>query len=174
MRSCYIFLCSFLRVCMHSYKTPLLLLFIFFSFALKSQIYAGGTFSVLNYSGSKQIIIAPELGYNINKKWSIAGTFSYYHLSGANEFAFTPYARFHFFEKNMFSLFIDGGIDMYLSDPKLYWGVGLMPGMSLKITDRLSLVSKYGFLGYRDSPTYSIYGVSFSSVDFKIGFYLNF
>ena len=53
----------------------------------------------------------------------------------------------------------------------------MKPGLAIKLTDHFSLVTKYGFLGYRDDYMLGAgngYGFNFSSEDLSIGFHYTF
>lgn len=55
--------------------------------------------------------------------------------------------------------------------------LGVKPGLAIKLTDHFSLVTKYGFLGYRDDYMLGAgngYGFNFSSEDLSIGFHYTF
>ena len=140
---------------------------------LKAQVYAGGTLAILDYNGETLIQVAPEVGYNINSKWAVAGKFAYTHYDGGNELLVNPYVRFTFLQKNILSLFVDGGAELYRNE-SWYYGGGLTPGLAIKATDRISFVAKYGFLGYRESEYSETSGFSLGSNDLNFGFYYTF
>jgi hypothetical protein len=91
-----------------------------------------------------------------------------------SELLFTPYARLTFFKKGLFNLFADACVNLYWSDPKLYFGAGIIPGILLKTNTAFSFFAKYGYLGYSDTPVNRSSGISLSSTNLNVGFYYNF
>ena len=59
--------------------------------------------------------IAPEAGYDFNKRWSVGVALGYEYLKvkdggSANVFTASPYARYKYYNKGILSLFLDGGV----------------------------------------------------------------
>ena len=54
--------------------------------------------------------------------------------------------------------------------------IGIKPGIALDMTDHFSLITKFGFLGYRDDYKYdnSVSWLSLSTEDLSIGFVYSF
>lgn len=153
--------------------------------AVQAQVYVGGSFSWYHDddSSSETIFrIAPEIGYNLSKEWAVGVELGYGHSrwkeSGvkikANSFAIAPYARYFFFKKGIVWLFADGGLGFSTFRVKNGghtngFEIGIKPGIALDITQNISFIARYGFLGYRDD--YAIVGQSTSSrsgIDFNI------
>ncbi|MDR3141189.1 MAG: hypothetical protein LBU37_05640 [Tannerellaceae bacterium] len=158
-------------------KFRLFILFAFLSFSLligKAQVYTGGSFTMLDNSGSTFIHIAPEIGVNLNDKFALGGNVSYYHINGASDFSFTPYARLTFFREGLLNLFADACVNLYWSDPELYFGAGIIPGILLKTNTAFSFFVKCGYLGYSDTPVNQSSGISLSATNLNVGFYYNF
>ena len=61
--------------------------------------------------------IAPEAGYDFNKRWSVGVALGYEYLKvkdggSANVFTASPYARYKYYNKGILSLFLDGGVGL--------------------------------------------------------------
>ncbi len=140
----------------------------------KAQTYAGGSLSILDYSGTSYVKIAPEVGYNFNDKWAFGGKLGYYNYDGEDAFSISPYARFTFFRKGIFSMYADAGVELYLADSDTYCGVGITPGLAVRATDHISFFAKYGFLGYNNTPLTKSTGINLDTNNISLGFYYNF
>ena len=135
-------------------------------------------------------MIAPEVGYELNKNWSIGATLYFKHSKKEvkddlnvtwNGFAFAPYARYTFLNSKVVSLFVDGGLGVSSQkykgqDSEAGFEIGVKPGIAIKLGNHLSFVTKYGFLGYRDDYMFGEtgYGFGASSEDLSIGFHYIF
>lgn len=163
-------------------KVILSLVIAVIALSANAQIYLGGSFGITHDGESKltNFIIAPEVGYNFNEKWAIATEigFSHYNLdeTSSNIFFIAPYARYSFFEKNIFRLFIDGGLGFSTATGEVNgFQIGFKPGIAIKASEHFSFVAKYGFLGYRDQYLLnSVSGLSLSTDDLSIGFHYEF
>ena len=65
--------------------------------------------------------IAPEAGYDFNKRWSVGVALGYEYLKvkdggSANVFTASPYARYKYYNKGILSLFLDGGVGFACCD----------------------------------------------------------
>jgi len=161
------------------------------------DFYVGGSFSLSRGGTPKYTYfrILPELGYNLNSKWSIAGSigYSYKHYTGVdnNMFEIAPYVRHTYFKSGIVGLFVDGGIGVGFgkasykgggsSDSSTIFSFGFEPGIALNITPSFSLVAHVGFLGYNganDAAKAAGYsdewGLSFDNQHLKFGFYYSF
>ncbi len=158
-----------------------------FTITAQAQIYVGGSFGITHNSNSDitTFSITPEVGYNFNDNWAFAAELGYTHNNGensnVNSFHVAPYARWSFFNKGMFRLFVDGGLGFSTSkttdhDRKNGFEIGIKPGIALDLTKNFSFIAKYGFLGFRDDYKYnnSVSGLSASTEDLSIGFLINF
>lgn len=151
-------------------KVFFLLLLLSMALSVSAQKYVGGSFSIVDNSAETYVNISPEFGYNLNNRWAVAGQLGYYHTGGSDIFAFSPYARHTFYEKDILSIFVDGGVDVVLYDSEVEFGIGLKPGIALKLTDHFSFVTKFGFLGYSDTAINRNSGISFNTDNLNIGF----
>ena len=158
--------------------------------AAKAQLYVGGSLGLWGESDSKttQIGIIPEIGYNINEKWSVGVNIGYMYnkvdSEKANTFVIAPYARYNYFKTGIVRLFVDGGLGYnhidYKDDPYSAWEIGFKPGIALDITEHFGMIAHLGFIGYRDgddeikSAIDAGYGIKFSSQDVSLGFIYTF
>lgn len=159
--------------------------------AAKAQVYVGGNVSLWHAEDdhTTSFVLAPEVGYEFNEQWAVGAQLLFNHSKHklaehkvkTNGFAFAPYARFSFFENKVIRCFIDGGIGVSTykvkdGDSESGFEIGLKPGIAIKLTDHFSLITKYGFLGYRDEYLLGEngYGFAFSSEDLSIGFHYTF
>lgn len=129
---------------------------------------------------SNSFALAPEAGYDFNARWTAAGTvgFDYQKAGDAsiNVFVIEPYARYKYFNKGSFTLFVDGGFGIAMGDADGF-KVGFTPGVAFKISERFSLLTQIGFLGYKNdyyNGGGDGFGFSFKSSDLRFGFYYSF
>lgn len=151
--------------------------------------WLGGTVAYAhdNTAGIKTdwLSIAPEAGYDFNKKWSVGVAVSYDYIKEKTEsdkgsgdiFTVSPYARYTFCRAGILSVFVDGGVGFAFGDSDGF-KAGLTPGLSVKITERVSFLTHIGFIGYRkdhfNGGNGESYGLKLSSSDLKFGFYYKF
>lgn len=143
--------------------------------SVNAQLYVGGSLSAwtnkMETTEKSTIKFMPEMGFFVSDWWSF-GTLLGYTIqdngsSGSNSTTstveFAPYARLSFFYTGPVRLFVEGGFSLYSSktgdaDRKNTLSAGLKPGIALDLSDRISLVAKLGFFGYRqyseDDVTY--------------------
>ena len=172
-------------------KFLLLSVVAFSAIAAKAQVYVGGEVGFWHNDDAKstQVTISPEVGYTFNEKWSagVALGFSHYKQdeSKVTAFAINPYARYTYYKTGIVNLFVDGGVDFTTAKPKdgdsaTAFGIGFKPGVALNVTDNISFVAHFGFLGYQDaddelsSVINKGFGFDFSSYNMSFGFYYNF
>ncbi len=107
--------------------------------------------------------ILPEIGYNINENWAIAGKIAvggesrYKEEHGAlveksvTTFTVSPYARYTFAQIDDLSFFVDGGIHFtsYGKDNGSSFGIGIQPGLAYKVADGVTLAAKFGYFGWK-------------------------
>ena len=129
--------------------------------AQAQEMYLGGGISLWRNDDADRtkFSIAPEFGYNLNSRWAGGGelVFSHSYEDGTslNSFALAPYARFSFYENKIVRLFLDMGFGFSttaVKDMDNYNGfeIGVKPGISIKLNNHFSLISKIGFAGFRD------------------------
>lgn len=142
-------------------KIVLLMFLVGAALTVNAQVYVGGSLGFWNNDDHDftNFTIAPEIGYNFSEKWAVGAEIAYIHQKigkgKANGFEIAPYARFNYLKTGMLRLFVDGGFAYMSIKPKGLdsfdgFEIGLKPGLALDVTDNISLVTKFGFLGYRD------------------------
>ena len=116
--------------------------------------WAGGRTTI--WAGEKQstIVIAPEIGYHLNQKFTVAASvgfhsYNYDDIDDVSGLVLNPYVRYNAFKKGVLFGFVDGGVELGLGDLE---GVqaGLKPGIAVAITNRFVVALQYGFIGYSD------------------------
>jgi len=147
-----------------------------------AQVYIGGSVSAWVDENKKDetttLEFLPEVGFLINDRWSLGTVLGYTQkeVDGTKTyetFEFAPYARFSYYRFDLVRLFVDAGFSLYSSksgkaERETTYGIGLKPGVALDLSDRISLIAKFGFLGYRqyndnhDAAGFNINGNSLS------------
>lgn len=175
-------------------KIVLLLLFVACAaISMNAQVYVGGTAGFWRNdkddADETSFTIAPEIGYNLSEKWAIGAEFGYTYAKDPsvkeNTAFIAPYARYTYCETGIVRLFLDGGVGFASTkfDDKRTNGyeIGIKPGVAIKLNDKFSLITKVGFLGYRDdyyTPGFadenSGFGFNLSGTDVRFGFQVNF
>ena len=167
-------------------KVVLLLFVACVTLTANAQFYVGGSTS-LWYNGASDettFTLLPEVGYVFSDKWSFGAEVGYTHYGNTNGIVLGPYARFTYFKKGMIGLFVDGAIDYAWSKGQYGNGInglqiGVKPGLALSLNDKFSLVTKFGFLGFRNDyiPAGQLGnggGFDFSGNSLSLGFYYSF
>lgn len=120
--------------------------------------------------------IAPEIGYKLDDKLSVGMYLGYNHSKEGNvktdAFDIKPYARYTFVKWDKVGLFAQASFKYtYKKDTDEYndvdekgktitvkeedktttWAVGIEPGISVDLTDKLTFISTIGWLGYSSS-----------------------
>jgi hypothetical protein len=140
------------------------------SLTANAQAWLGGSFNFNwekgKWDGAKATTswkIAPEIGYNINENWAIAGKIAVGGESrytkelgqlvekSVTTFTVSPYARYTFAQIDDLSFFVDGGIHFtsYGKDNGSSFGIGIQPGLAYKVADGVTLAAKFGYFGWR-------------------------
>lgn len=177
-------------------KKIILLLFVACAtISVNAQVYVGGTAgfwrSDKDDSEVTAFTISPEIGYNLSEKWAIGAELGYEYakVEGLkNDILFiNPYARYTYCETGIVRLFLDGGFGIASGkvnggDSETGFEIGIKPGVAIKLNDKFSLITKIGFLGYRDDygtdggyyETTNGFGFNLSGTDLRLGFQFNF
>ena len=120
-----------------------------------AQVYLGGGVGVgstkvgdgdskLNYK------FVPEIGYQFNKSWEAGVTVGWEGVEdGSHSFELAPYARYTFCNTKLVDLFLEGTVGYLHKDHTDGYEFGIKPGLKLNMSKHVSLVTKVGFLGYR-------------------------
>ena len=138
---------------------------------------------------STQVTVLPEIGYNLTDNFAVGSVLGVsYRKSGGEEktvFKVNPYARYSYFKNDRVSLCVDGGVDFGIGRAKGRTagedGIGLRPGISYNISQKLSLVAHVGFLGYQSgnrpakhNGAAENWGLDLNSNNLMFGLYYNF
>lgn len=109
--------------------------------------------------------IIPEFGYVFSENLGVGVKLGYGHnktVLGSDDtfkdsFTVNPFLRYSFLKGDIGGLFIDGGVGYTYGKEdgddaaKLNaWEVGFRPGVAVKVSDKISLTGKFGFLGYQN------------------------
>ena len=116
--------------------------------------WAGGKTLIWAGDDRSTIVIAPEVGYHLNQKLTVAASVGFHSYNYDNNpdvsgLVLNPYIRYNAFKKGVLFGYVDGGIELGLGDLE---GVqaGLKPGIAVAITNRFVVALQYGFIGYSD------------------------
>ena len=161
-----------------------------------AQVYVGGETSFWrewkNGVNKTSFSVMPEIGYNLDGNWAIGTTvgYQYQYQKGdkINAFKVAPYARYTYAKLGSVNLFLDGGFGFatykiknngVTGDAQNAWEVGIKPGVSVNLTEKLSFIAHVGFLGYReadDEPVLGENGLGFNldGNALSFGLYYNF
>lgn len=167
-------------------KVILMVAFIAATVAANAQFYIGGGFQLnsskpvhaedADVDATTRFSLIPEIGYNIDDKWTIGLGIGYKHISNftltvddyklgfdkMNGFTIQPYVRYNFVKWNNVSLFAQGGLgytyakgtvegerrsdDFDATIGTFY--IGFMPGVKVDLSKKLSLIATIGNLGW--------------------------
>lgn len=173
-------------------KKILVLLFaVMATMAVNAQLYVGGSvgFSSVKPEGGKSVStykIMPEIGYNLSDNWAIGATLGYAKIEMNEElmkgFEIAPYVRYTFVKSDLLNLFVDGQVSFNSSKPDgdgaesiSTFGVGIKPGLAVNLSENISLIAKYGLLGYeKQKDGYSEFGLNVDASKIEFGFIYNF
>ncbi|NDV83339.1 outer membrane beta-barrel protein [Bacteroides sp. 51] len=172
-------------------KIVLLLLVVCATVSMNAQVYVGGTAGFWRNdkddADQTAFTIAPEIGYNFNEKWAIGAELGYKYAKEPgfkkNAVFVAPYARYSYCETGIVRLFLDGGVGFtsakIADDRTNGFEIGIKPGVAIKLNDKFSLITKVGFLGYRDdyfmdNDVENGFGLNLSGADLRFGFQVNF
>lgn len=158
--------------------------------AANAQVFVGGA---VNYSsgkalkGSKSVntfTLAPEVGYNFNENWTAGLTINFTSEDDGDQTSTATglgvYGRYNYLKSGIATLFVEAGVGYtaYNHDCGSVFSLGLRPGLSVALSDRLSLVAKTGVLGYTKNSDErgggSAFGVGVDNTDISFGLFYNF
>ena len=164
-----------------------------------AQVYVGGGigFQTSSNDGNSEttIKILPEIGYNLNEDWAVGVVVGYGEgkdktkIEGTTftdkvkTFTVSPYVRYTAVKLDKVNVFVDGGFgyqNIKWGEVKdNIWQFGLKPGVAINLNDKLSFVSHFGFLGYKneklkgDDESTKSFGFNLGS-EVSFGMYYNF
>lgn len=135
--------------------------------------------NTLEKSTITSFALKPEVGFKVNDKWSFGTaigiefarkkydsygdrTFDGQYCVDANSFELSPYVRYNALKTGIFTFFFDTTASIITmktetnlagEDSESYsgWAVGITPGISIAVTEDLSLVAHVGTIGYFDT-----------------------
>ena len=118
------------------------------------KMWAGGRTTLWAGDGQSTIVIAPEVGYHLNKTFTVAASVGFHSYNfdetpDVSGLVFNPYLRYNAFKKGVLFGYVDGGVEFGVGDLKGVQ-VGLKPGIAVAITNRFVVALQYGFIGYSD------------------------
>ena len=170
-------------------KLLLLFSFVFIVASVEAQVYIGGGISAWvedkNGIETSTIDFLPEIGFFVGKRWAIGGVLGYSQkqVDGTktfDSFEFAPYARFTFYRNELVRLFLDGTFSVYTSETGKSgsvdtYSLGIKPGLSLDLSEKISLYAKFGFFGFRQyDEDHTGVGFNLNGNNLSLGMYLTF
>ena len=171
-------------------KIILLFVVMFVVASADAQFYVGGAVSTSletkNDVESVSIKFLPEAGFNINDKFGVGAVigFSQTRYDGkslGSTYQFSPYARFTFYRSDLVRVFLDGGFSVYSTDLSgsdesiTTFDIGVKPGIAVNVSEKISLVGKFGFIGLRHlDDDHNIVDVSLDATDISFGLLFSF
>ncbi|MBQ9357037.1 MAG: porin family protein [Prevotella sp.] len=166
---------------------------------MNAQVYVGGSVGIAsvkdgNADAETTYKFLPEVGYNINDEWAVGVTLGYQkgncNLINASynpninyeKFSIAPYVRYTVPVGSNVNLFVDGGISYgSVKDNYTEFALGLKPGVAFTLSDKLSFVTHFGFVGFNSKnpkadgvDTSNATGVEFNQNNLTFGLYYNF
>lgn len=167
------------------------------------QMWVGGTVGlwsskVKGADNELSFKVLPEFGYVISDNVGIGISLGGGHTYGgelnfkdgqsggraANYYRVNPFVRYAFLKGDMGSLFFDGGVGyehwkVCNGGPKTNrLDVGFKPGVALNVSDKVSLIGKFGFLGYKYDKQGDVkrnsFGFDFDMNNIELGMNLKF
>ncbi|WP_288057392.1 porin family protein [Xylanibacter rodentium] len=163
------------------------------SLAASAQVYVGGSLGFLSEKANEDadalntFSIKPEVGYNLNENWAVGIQLGYLSKDinkdvTAGLINVTPYARYTFAKTGIASFFVDGGLTFEFGTADAEgtnWGVGVRPGVKLAVSEKVDVIGKLGYLGYKKNDEKfdggkSAFGLNIDNTDIEVGVNFNF
>lgn len=167
-------------------KKVLVLLFaVMATMTVSAQLYVGGSVGfgsakAENADAVTTYRIMPEIGYNLSESWAIGATLGY-EKTGYKTFQIAPYARYTFVNTDLLDLFVDGEVaymsskeDVDGADSVNGFGINIKPGLAVNLSENISLIAKYGLLGYNKMDKVSTFGLNLDASKIDFGFIYKF
>ena len=169
-------------------KIFLFTLWISITCLLQAQVYVGGSLGAWtkkwNDTETNSINFYPEVGYSFKGNWHVGVVVGFGQTATGDvknsTYQFTPYAGYTFYQHSIAALFVEGGFSLehskpHIGDAETGFKTGLNPGISVKLSDRLSMRAHFGFLGYqRHAEKNEEFGIRFNAEDLRFGFHYSF
>ena len=130
-------------------KLFIVLFAIMMATAAHAQFYAGGSLGFSSNGNSKSSVFSfqPEVGYVINDQFAVGATLELTAFTGGNTIGFAPYARYNFLKI---------GKDKRRVLHYAVGEIGIYPGLSLPLNEKLSLVAHVGELSYNSGNVFTL------------------
>ena len=159
------------------------------SVCASAQVYIGGTAGISsNKIGDEDSKTAykliPEIGYQFNNEWEAGievgiqkgDVCKIARVGDATTFTIAPYVRYTAVETKLVSFVLEGTIG-YGSVSKGggdFYEAGIKPGLAVKLSNHVNLITKIGFLGYRgyspeEGKSSSTFGVDADANNISFG-----
>lgn len=172
----------------------------FVAVSMSAQVYVGGSFGFTSFDDSNKSHSAfkfmPEVGYNLDENMSLGVALGYkqgstslaWELKNPNEdlktFSIMPYLRYKFVNFGPVTVFADGALEYEHIDDNgakaNAFGLAVLPGIAVNLTEKLSFVSHVGRLGYSQAKAdadgakaISTFGLDLDN-SLSFGLYYNF
>ena len=170
----------------------------FVAVSMSAQVYVGGSLGFTSFDDSNKSHSAfkfmPEVGYNLDEDMSLGVALGYtqgstalaWSLNDPNEdlkiFSIMPYLRYKFVNFGPVTVFADGAFEYDHIDNNgakaNAFGLAVLPGIAVNLTEKLSFVSHVGRLGYLQSKADGAKAISTFGLDLdnslSFGLYYNF
>lgn len=168
--------------------------------AMAEDLFVGGSLSFWRNDTDKEttISILPEIGYELDSKWTLGTTIGYAHTEKGedddkvigNIFQIAPYARYTYFTAGKVALFVDGGFGIYTGKSRFHgesgdaataWNIGFRPGVAFHLNEKFTVLAHMGFLGYEGANSHAesigykkAFGLRFSGDALSLGIHYHF
>lgn len=138
--------------------------------------WIGGQATLWSGDDVSTAIVAPEIGYHLSSKFTVAASVGYHSYNFDNDiamndysgFVLSPYLRYNAFRVGILSGYVDGGVEFGLGDFERVQ-VGLKPGVAIHLTNRFCVAFLFGFVGYSNGKD-----LGYGSGVYNKGFGLDF
>ena len=164
----------------------------FVAVTMSAQVYVGGGLGIqsISHDGDSKTAytIMPEIGYNLEENSAVGITLGYTKFSNDDTQLYAaPYYRFGLAQLGKVNLFVDATA-YFLQDKEdatdiktNEFGAGLKPGVSMNLSDKVTVATHFGFLGYSNekedvdgAKAINTIGFDFSSINLGFSLYYNF
>lgn len=148
----------------------------------ENRFFVSGAVSYWRESDETSFRIMPAVGYTFNDRWA-GGVELSYASDVADNYSIAPFARWTYFRKGSVGLFLDGTVGYSYANldggQSSGWEVGLKPGLIWNLNEHFHILTKLGFLGYRDNfrvmgVKSNGFGLRFSSETLVLGMQFSF
>lgn len=164
--------------------------------AASAQMWVGGELSyqmnktyvdILGTDTQHNITFAPEIGNDLNDKWSVAAKLQFSHEYNINDnientFSIRPYVRYYWGECGKLRMLLDGGFEASSTHARgedyniNSFGLFLTPGVTYSLNDRIGLVAHMGAINWTnkriDKDKDNTFNFRFNT-EFSLGFFVN-